>query len=115
MQTKMVGVIKASLKVHDAKAYEMFNTAMEKAGGCTTRKRFYSSCFGYSNVKDLLLGKTDTLIKADNFDRFELENITEWWKKKAGKRYEKLIAEKRKRDDLEVWNQDTMNKIDIIR
>jgi len=115
MQTKMVGVVKASLKEHDTKAYELFVNAMNKAGDVTTQKRFYMGEYGYSNAKDVLLGKTETLIKADNFDRFELDGIFEWWKKKAGKRYEKLIAEKRIRTELEVWNKDTMNKIDIIR
>ena len=115
MQTKMVGVIKASLKEHDTKAYEMFTKEIEKAGDVTTQKRFYMGEYGYANAKDVLLGKTDTLTKAENFDRFELENVTEWWKKKAGKRYEKMIAENKVRTELEVWNQDTMDKIDIIR
>jgi len=115
MQTKMVGVVKASLKEHDTKAYELFVNAMNKAGDVTTQKRFYMGEYGYSNAKDVLLGKTKTLIKADNFDRFELDGIFEWWKKKAGKRYNKMIAEKKVRTELEVWNKDTMNKIDIIR
>ena len=32
MQTKMVGVIKASLKQHDSKAYEMFNKERHSHG-----------------------------------------------------------------------------------
>ena len=115
MQTKMVGVIKASLKVHDAKAHEMFSKQIAKAGGVTTQKRFYMGEYGYSNVKDVLLGKADVLTKAENFDRFELEGIFAWWKKKAGKRYEKMIAEKKVRTELEIWNAESMNKIDIIR
>ena len=115
IQSKMVGIIKASLKEHDTKAYKMFTEQMNKASDVTTQKRFYMSEYGYANVKDVLLGKTDVLTKAENFDRFELENITEWWKKKAGKRYEKMVAENKVRTELEVWNQDTMDKIDIIR
>ena len=115
IQSKMVGIIKASLKQHDTKAYKMFTEQMNKASDVTTQKRFYMSEYGYSNVRDVLLGKTDVLTKSENFDRFELENITEWWKKKAGKRYEKMVAENKVRTELEVWNQDTMNKIDIIR
>ena len=86
-----------------------------KAGDVTTQKRFYMGEYGYANAKDVLLGKTETLVKADNFDRFELDGIFTWWKKHATKRYNKMIAEKKVRTDLEVWNQDTMNKIDIIR
>jgi hypothetical protein len=115
MQTKIVGVIKASLKEHDTKAYELFTVAMEKAGGVTTQKRFYMGEYGYSNAKEVLLGKEKVLTKAENYDRFELDNIVTWWKKNATKRYNKMIAEGKVRTELEVWNQDTMNKIDIIR
>ena len=115
MQTKMVGIIKSSLKQHDQKAYELFCKKMDSAGDVTTQKRFYMSEYGYANVKDVLLGKTETLEKAVNFDRFELENVITWWKKYATKRYDKMIAEGRVRKNLEIWNEENMNKIDIIR
>ena len=88
---------------------------MEKATGVTTQKRFYMSEYGYSNVRNVLMGKENELIKADNYDRFELENIIEWWKKNATKRYNNIVADGRLRKELEVWNQNTMNDIDIIR
>ena len=115
MQTKMVGVVKSSLKEYDTKAYELFCNAMNDAGKITTQKRFYMSEYGYSNVKNVLLGKETVLTKADNYDSFELDNIVTWWKKKATKRYNKMISEKKVRKELEVWNQNTMNDIDIIR
>jgi len=62
-----------------------------------------------------LLGKTNNLTKADFFDKFELENVVTWWKRLAEKRYSKMIAENKVRKELEIWNQNTMNKIDIIR
>jgi hypothetical protein len=115
IQTKMVQIVKASLKEHDTKAHDMFITAMQNATGVTTQKRFYMSEYGYSNTKDVLLGKTNTLIKAENYDRYELENITTWWKKLATKRFNNIVADGRIRKKLEVWNAETMNKIDIIR
>ena len=71
--------------------------------------------YGYSNVREVLLGNTDTLVKADNYDRFELENVTKWWRKLATKRYNNIVADGRIRTNLEVWNADTMNSIDIVR
>ena len=115
MQTKMVGIIKASLREHDTKAYELFSKEISNASDVTTQKRFYMSEYGYANTRDILLGKTDTLVKAENFDRFELENIITWWKKLATKRYNNVVSDGRIRKELEVWNQDSMNKIDIIR
>ena len=116
MQTKMVGVVKSSLKKYDTKAYNLFCDAIGSVSKVTTQKRFYMSEYGFSNVKNILLGKESTLTKADNYDSFELNNIIEkWWKKKATKRYNNIISDGRIRRELEVWNQDTMNKIDIIR
>ena len=115
MQTKMVGIIKASLREHDTKAYELFTKEISNASDVTTQKRFYMSEYGYANTRDVLLGKTDTLVKAENFDRFELEGIITWWKKLATKRYNNVVSQGRIRKELEVWNQDSMNKIDIIR
>ena len=68
-----------------------------------------------SNVKDVLLGNTDNLTKAENYDRFELDNVVKWWKKLATKRYNNISKDGRLRKELEVFNKDTMNKIDIIR
>ena len=73
------------------------------------------STYGYENAKSVLLGETNVLTKAENYDRFELENVTKWWKKLATKRYDKMIREDNLRRELEVWSKDTMNKIDIIR
>jgi len=115
MQTKMVGIIKASLKEHDTKAYELFCKKIASAGEVTTQKRFYMSEYGFSNAKKVLLGEESTLTKAENYDSFEFENVIKWWKKKATKRYNNVVADGRVRKELEIWNQDTMNKIDIIR
>ena len=115
MQTKMVNIIKSSLAKHDKTAYDLFTNKMQIATEVTTQKRFYMSEYGYSNVRNVLVGKENTLLKADNYDRFELENIIEWWKKNATKRYNNIVADGRLRKELEVWNQNTMNDIDIIR
>ena len=115
MQTKMVNIIKSSLAKHDKTAYDLFTNKMQIATEVTTQKRFYMSEYGFSNVRNVLMGKDNKLIKADNYDRFELENIIGWWKKNATKRYNNIVADGRLRKELEVWNQNTMNDIDIIR
>ena len=113
--SKMISLIKTSLKESDIDLYEKFVDAIKKAEDVTTKKRFYMSDYGFENARDVLLGKTDTLIKGQNYDKHDLENIISWWKRKATSRYNKLSAENKVRKELEVWNKDTMNKIDIIR
>ena len=63
MQTKMVGIIKSSLKEHDEKAYKLFCDKIQTAGEVTTQKRFYMSEYGFSNVKKVLLGEEKDLTK----------------------------------------------------
>jgi len=115
MQTKFISIIKNSLKEHDQGGYEIFCDAISKASEVTTQKRFFASNYGYTNTKEILLGQENDLTKGENYDKFELNNIVKWWKKKATKRYNNIVADGRLRKELEVWSQDTMNKIDIIR
>jgi hypothetical protein len=115
MQNKFVSIIKNSLKEHDQGGYEIFCDAISKASEVTTQKRFFASNYGYTNTKEILLGKENDLTKGESYDKFELNNIVKWWKKKATKRYNNIVADGRLRKELEVWNKDTMNKIDIIR
>ena len=113
--SKIISLVKNSLRETDINLYEKFVSAIEKAESVTTQKRFYMSDYGFENTRDVLLGKTDTLIKGQNYDKHDLENIISWWKRKATSRYNNLKAENKVRKELEVWNAETMNKIDIIR
>ena len=113
-QTKMISWIKNSLKEygHDDKLSK-FNDVIDMAFGLTQKKRFYISDYGYANIREVLLGKEDKLRKGQNWDKFHLENIISWWKRKATKRYDKLKQENRFRDKVELWTED--NNIQIIR
>ena len=110
-QTKMISIIRNSLDDEDK--LKRFNEVIEMAFNLTQRKRSYSSDYGYGNVREVLLGEQDTLVPGQNWDKFYLENIISWWKKKAGKRYEKLKKEDRFRDKVELWTED--DDIQIIR
>ena len=112
-QTKMVGILKQNLKDYNPEAYQIFCDKMEEASGVTTQKRFYMSTYGYSNVREVIRGEQTELIRGQNWDKFYLENVISWWKKKAGKRYDKLKRENRFRDRVELWTED--QDIQIIR
>ena len=110
-QRRMVSIIKNSLEDQDK--LKLFSKVMDNALGLTERKRSYTSTYGYDNVKEVILGEQDKLIRGQNWDKFYLENIISWWKKKAGKRYEKLKREDRFRTEVELWTED--DDIQIIR
>tara|TARA_R110002073_G_scaffold208734_1_gene369118 strand:+ start:233 stop:1363 length:1131 start_codon:yes stop_codon:yes gene_type:complete len=113
-QTKMISIIKASLKGVDDTAYNKFVQTYIDAKGLTEQKRAYMSDYGYSNVKEYMNMETDTLTKKDNFDRYSFDGVVDWWKSKASNRFETLKNDGRLRTQLETWNMNA-DDIDIIR
>ena len=113
-QSKMISIIKNSMKEYDMKTeLKHFTDIIDMALNLTQKKRFYISDYGYSNVREVLLGEQDKLVRGQNWDKFYLDNIISWWKKKASKRYDKLKKEGRFRKKVELWTQD--DDIQIIR
>lgn len=88
IQQKMIAIIRKSLK--DQKKLDEFNTIIEKAKNLTEKKRYYLSKFGH-----------------------DVDQVIEWWKKKASLRYEKLVSENRLRTELEIWQPGS--DLEIIR
>ena len=110
-QAKMIASIKKSLKDQDK--LQHFNSVIEMAFSLTQKKRFYISDYGYGNVREVIRGDQDKLVRGQNWDKFYLDNIISWWKRKATKRYETLKRDGRFRDKVELWSQD--DNIQIIR
>ena len=113
-QTKMISITRNSLKEYGMdEKLEQFNSVITTALSLTQKKRTYFCEYGYSNVKEVILGEQEELVRGPNWDKFYLENIIAWWKKKSTKRYEKLKAEGRFRNKVELWTDD--DDIQIIR
>ena len=118
-QGKMVSIIKNSLSadkklgIPEHERLKELNRVLELAGGLTQKKRTYFCEYGYSNVREVILGEQKELLRGQNWEKHELDNIIKWWKKKATKRYEKLKAEGRFRTKVELWTDD--DDIQIIR
>jgi hypothetical protein len=112
MLTAIIGMTKTALK--NTEGSESFNKTIENAKNLMEQKRYYVSNYGFSNYLDVVLGKTDKLVPdKENHDKFYMENIVEWWKKKAVNRFETLTTENRIRTEMEVWTSG--KDIDIIR
>ena len=113
-QSKMISIIKNSMKEYDMNTeLKQFTDTIDMALNLTQKKRFYISDYFYCNVREVINGEQDKLVRGQNWDKFYLDNILAWWKKKATKRYDKLKAEGRFRDKVELWTQD--DDIQIIR
>ena len=110
LTTAIIALVKKTLEGDDLKKF--INT-ITNAKLLTERKRYYVSNYGIENYIDIVNGKTDTIVKAQNYDRFYDNELIEWWRKLATKRWNKLNTDGRLRNDLEVWTKDS--NIDIIR
>jgi hypothetical protein len=108
---KIIALTKAALK--GTPEGVAFQTTIDNAKNLTEQKRYYISDYGYKNMVDYVNGMCDTLVKGDNYEKHNLENIVQWWKNKATNRYETLKSEGRLRTELEVWTSG--KHIDIIR
>ena len=108
---KIIAMTKVALK--NTSEGEHFEQILQNAKNLIEKKRYYISDYGFSNTLDYVNNKTDNLIKGENYDKFELDNIVDWWKKKASNRFENLKADGRLRNELEVWTSG--KHIDIIR
>jgi len=108
---KIISLTKAALKAEPEG--QAFMETIENAKRLTEQKRYYTSNYGYSNWKEYVNCLTDKLIPGENYEKHNLANIIEWWKKKAANRYDTLKAEGRLRHELEVWTSG--KEIQIIR
>lgn len=111
--TKIIQIIKSHLKEFDIEKYNEFNVFIKNSMKSKTKKRYYYTNFGYSNVREHILSNGDVeLIKKDNFKNHSLENLIDYWKKKAQKRWEKLNSENRLKTELEVYSIEKIEKMD---
>ena len=113
IQSKMISLIKKYLE--DSDKLKDFNAAIKSAKDLTQQKRFYMSTYGFKNAREVILGEHETLEKAENYDRFSVDQIISWWRKKASRRYETLKDEGRVRMDNKIFKKDTEPTFDIIR
>jgi hypothetical protein len=107
----MVSMIKIGLK--GTPEATKFAQTIDNAKNLNEQKRYFISDYGFKNMVDFVNGKTDKLIPGENYEKHNLANITEWWRKKAINRFDTLKTDNRIRTEQEVWTGDKV--LDIIR
>ena len=107
---QIIAKIKRTLNGEDLKRFIDIET---HAKTLIEQKRYYVCNYGIENYVDIVNGETDNKVKASNYDRYNLDNVIDWWQNKASKRFHSLSKDDRIRKQLEVWSENTA--IDIIR
>lgn len=115
--TQFIKILKDILRSEYPQMVKDFDKFMKTKMKSYTKKRWYYSNYGYeNNINHILQG--EKLKKNENFDKFNFQNMVEWWKKKSFKRWNKLTNEGRIKTELELYTNDTINHINkelIIR
>lgn len=111
ISNRIIALTKVALK--GTPEGEKFSQTIDNAKNLNEQKRYFVSDYGFKNMVDFVNGKTDKLVPGENYEKHNLPNIIEWWRKKAVNRYETLKQEGRIRTEQEVWTGD--KPIDIIR
>ena len=107
----MVSIIKTTLK--GTEEGQKFANTIENAKNLNEHKRYFISDYGFKNMVDFVNGKDQVLVPGENYEKHNLSNIVEWWRKKAINRFVTLNTEGRIRNEQEVWTNGKI--LDIIR
>jgi len=115
---KIISILKNHLKVQNPLKFKEFSEFTKSHMKAKTKKRYYYSTYGYENAFEYIAadGKIP-LVKRENFDRYSLTNMIEWWKNKAQHRYEKLKEENRLRHEMEIYTAERIEagNVDMVR
>jgi len=115
---KIISILKNHLKEQDPVKYQAFHDFTKSHMKAKTKKRYYYCTYGYDNVPQYIASDGQIpLVKRDNWDRYQLEHMIEWWKNKAQHRYEKLKEEGRLRNELEIYTLEKIEagNVDMVR
>ena len=113
---KMISIIKQHLKEYNPEMLKEFSTYIKERCETKQQKRFYTSDFGFKNIREHIL-KGDELIPGDR-EKYDLQNLIKYWKRKSSNRYNKLVGENRLRTGLEKYSVDSIKngiEFDMIR
>jgi len=105
---KAIQIIKTKLKENDMDLFNQFSKFIKEKMKAKTKKRFYYSNYGFDNVKEHMDNPSIPLNKGINYDKFNLDNMIEWWKKKSFNRWTKLNEENRLKTELEIYTTESL-------
>jgi hypothetical protein len=115
---KAISILKNHLKHYNEESYKEFNLFTKNKMKAKTKKRYYYSDFGFSNVKEHVnSGGEIPLTEGQNFHKHNLDYMIKWWKNKAQKRFDSLKERGMVREGLEIYTMETINNnsIDMVR
>lgn len=108
---KMVTILAHHLKEYDIDKYNEFVIFQKDKMKAKTQKRYYYSTFGCKkeDVINHIKGGGISELKRENPEKYDFDNLVNWWKVKAQKRYDKLEFLNNIRTDVELYTEERLN------
>lgn len=99
---KVISIVMNHLKVYDKDLHNNLKTFLKTNCETKQQKRYYMSTFGFTNVKEHLINGEE--LKRPNPEKYDLENLINYWKRKSFNRWTKLTQENRIQTELETYS-----------
>jgi Domain of unknown function (DUF4338) len=103
---RMISIVKDHLHGYDENVYSEFVSFMNQRTKTLQQKRFYTSTYGFTNVKEHLMDGQELV--RPNPNKYDLDNIINHWKQKSYNRWTKLNHEGKIKTDLEIYSDDNL-------
>lgn len=113
---KLLQILKKELKEIDVELYKQLDNVIKNKSTTLQQKRYYISTFGNTNVPDFMFN--GGVLNNPNPEKYDLENIIQYWKNKSQKRWESLNLRNEIKTDLELYSIDNLTQglnFNIIR
>ncbi len=105
---KMIQIIKQNLIGDDLMD---FKDIVDNRMKTIEQKRYYMSFMGFENVKEHILNDEELI--RNNTEKYDLNNLIEYWKRKATNRFEKLKKDCIFREQLEYYSSKNIKQKDL--
>ncbi len=100
---QLVSIIGQNLKRLDPRKYLEFKKLRDEHMKCHTQRGYYYSFLGYSNVIEHITHGVE--LEERDRNKYDFENLYNWWLKKSINRYEKLKKDNTFKTGLEIHSQ----------
>ena len=105
---KVISILMNHLKVYDKTIHDEFKVFLKTKCETKQQKRYYMSTFGFTNVKEHILNGEELIRPEPN--KYDLENLINYWKRKSFNRWTKLTEEGRIQTELESYTPDKITE-----
>jgi hypothetical protein len=103
---KVISILMNHIKVYDKTLHNELKVFLKTKCETKQQKRYYMSTFGFTNVKEHILTGEELIRPEPN--KYDLENLINYWKRKSFNRWTKLTQEGRIQTELESYTSESI-------